>query len=178
MPHPSAQLPVSASRVGKSAGLAESGTFGTRASQGHVLQIERVSAAQGATLGATSATSASVSVSAGDVYTFPVRATHQRATERRIAPAGERQEGRTCITGFSNATIDFPATVDEPEEKERILAALENMTLANPPHLFAERYRLKDERVVGGQAVVVFARDDCEGFFQYAIKCASSRSLL
>ena len=73
-------------------------------------------------------------------------------------------------------TVVQSSTLGEPEAHGRLVTALENMARAEPAQLFAGRYRLKAEWVQGGQALVVFARDDADGFFQYAIKCGSVSS--
>ena len=52
------------------------------------------------------------------------------------------------------------------------MRAIDNMNAANPPRVFAEQFYLLNERIVGGQALVNFARDRDGGFFQYAVKCA------
>ena len=91
-------------------------------------------------------------------------------TQRRIMPAAN---GGLAITGFSNVTVVQSSTLGEPEAHGRLVTALEEMARAEPVQLFAGRYRLKAEWVQGGQALVVFARDDADGFFQYAIKCGS-----
>ena len=87
----------------------------------------------------------------------------------RIAPASNAADG-VPVTGFS-ATRVRPSTLGEEEELGKLLTALTNMASAEPPQLFADRYRLKAGFVRGGQALVVFALNDGEGFFQYAIKC-------
>ena len=92
-------------------------------------------------------------------------------TRRRIAPANSTLAGST-VSGFSGAVYSQPNTLEQPQERDRLRTALLNMAEAEPPQLFAGRYRLKAEWVQGGQALVVFARDDADGFFQYAIKCA------
>ena len=93
-------------------------------------------------------------------------------TMLRIAPAANTTDGVPLTGGFS-ATLVRPSTLAEPGAVDKLLTALDNMASAEPPQLFAGRYRLKTEWVRGGQALVVFARDDGEGFFQYAIKCAA-----
>ena len=92
-------------------------------------------------------------------------------TRRRIAPANSTLAGST-VSGFSGAVYSQPNTLEQPQERDRLRTAVVNMAEAEPPQLFAGRYRLKAEWVQGGQALVVFARDDADGFFQYAIKCA------
>lgn len=74
-------------------------------------------------------------------------------------------------------TIGAPAdpwTLGESSDKGKLIMALENLALAEPMQLFASKYALLNERAAGGQAVVNFARDARGGFFQYAIKCATS----
>ena len=96
------------------------------------------------------------------------------AAMRRITPSAGTSNG-ISISGFTNATVVYPSTLEEPDVHNRLVTALENMANAEPAQLFAGRYRLKAEWVRGGQALVVFARDDAHGFFQYAIKCALLR---
>ena len=95
------------------------------------------------------------------------------ATRVRIAPATSAKNGDSAVVNFSNATLVLPHTLGEPEEWDRLRNALTNMATAEPVQLFAGRYRLKAERPTqGGQALVAFACDRADSFFQYAIKCA------
>jgi hypothetical protein len=52
----------------------------------------------------------------------------------------------------------------------QLKAALENMAACEPPHRFLGKYIITGERMMGGQAVVQFARGGDGGFFQFAIK--------
>ena len=99
------------------------------------------------------------------------------ATTQRIAPAASTLRG-TAVTSFSDGTTLLPSTLGDAEEMNRLVVALQNMAAAEPAQLFAGRYRLQAEIVQGGQAVVVFARDRSNGFFQFAIKCALPTRLL
>ena len=93
-------------------------------------------------------------------------------TQKRIMPAAGSAYSGAAITRFSGAVVVQPSTLDEPGQMDRLVTGLENMATSEPAELFAGRYRLKAEWVRGGQALVIFARDDSKGFFQYAIKCA------
>ena len=95
------------------------------------------------------------------------------ATRRRIAPAKSMLVGST-ISEFSGAVYSQPSTLEQPQERERLRTAVQNMAESEPLQLFAGRYRLKSEWVQGGQALVVFACDSANSFYQFAIKCASS----
>ena len=92
------------------------------------------------------------------------------ASNCRIAPASGASH-ETILTGFASATLVQPSTLAEPKDMDRLVTALENMATAEPPQLLAGRYRLRAEWARGGQALVVFARNAGDGFFQYAIKC-------
>lgn len=65
-----------------------------------------------------------------------------------------------------------PSTMDAFGPREQLIVALDNISSEVPRLAFARRYILLPERILGGQAVVNFARDESAGFFQYAIKCA------
>jgi hypothetical protein len=52
----------------------------------------------------------------------------------------------------------------------QLQAALENMAACDPPQRFLGKYIITGERMMGGQAVVQFARGGDGGFFQFAIK--------
>ena len=64
-------------------------------------------------------------------------------------------------------------TEEHDDAQARLVVALENFANAEPPQLFAGKYLLLDERVVGGQAVVNFARGPGGSIFTYAIKCVT-----
>ena len=64
-------------------------------------------------------------------------------------------------------------TEEHDDAHARLVVALENFANAEPPQLFAGKYLLLDERVVGGQAVVNFARGPGGSIFTYAIKCVT-----
>ena len=57
-------------------------------------------------------------------------------------------------------------------QREQLERALQAMAASQPPDLFLGRFLIMQERKVGGQATVQFARSGDGGFFQYAIKCA------
>ena len=100
------------------------------------------------------------------------------ATLRRIAgPAhGSAALARgtinaTFLSKSAGFTVEAPRIYDDSTPmRERLLDAIEEYTDAQPPQPFAWRYMLKREFVDGGQALVNFARDTGEGFYQYAIK--------
>lgn len=61
---------------------------------------------------------------------------------------------------------------------ERLLVAIEGLAFSEPPSAFCGRFLLSGDTVQGGQGVVAFARDSCEGMQQFAIKCAPPRRFL
>jgi hypothetical protein len=67
----------------------------------------------------------------------------------------------------------FESTLEAPTPMARLERALDNIIMANTPELFAGKYVLLSERVVGGQGLVLFARSSDGGFRQFAIKCAT-----
>ena len=64
-------------------------------------------------------------------------------------------------------------TPETDDAHARLVAALQNFAAAEPPQLFAGKYLLLQERVVGGQAMVNFARVPGGSIDSYAIKCDS-----
>lgn len=68
---------------------------------------------------------------------------------------------------LGGSTYERPSTLGEETPNEQLVVALDNLAMSQPRELFANRYSLLNEREVGGQAVVNFARD----------RCASSRCL-
>ena len=68
------------------------------------------------------------------------------------------QVGATAVTNFTVAGAIKADTLAEADPMQRLLVALENMATADPPRLFAHKYALLNERAMGGQAVVNFAR--------------------
>ena len=68
---------------------------------------------------------------------------------------------------FDNTGADTGAM---PDAHAKLLCALENLASADPPRVFARRYVLLQERSVGGQAVVNYARGRDGGLYQYALK--------
>ena len=74
-------------------------------------------------------------------------------------------------TGSSNSPLLPKRTVENNDAHARLVAALQTFAAAEPPHVFAGKYLLLDERVVGGQAVVNFARGPGGSIDSYAIKC-------
>jgi hypothetical protein len=88
------------------------------------------------------------------------------AVTKRIAPPSES----AASTVRQASQFSLPHTMDEPDAKEQLLTAIENIAGTQPPEVFAGAYILSSNYMRGGQAVVVFARDCGEGFLQYAIK--------
>ena len=85
---------------------------------------------------------------------------------------GRAPGGMTTATwSMSTATAN---TLSKTECRAQLVTALEHISREHPPPVFAGRYVLLQERVSGGQAVVNFARGADGGYFQYAIKCAST----
>jgi hypothetical protein len=66
----------------------------------------------------------------------------------------------------------LPQTLEASNEKERLVAAVTNMAISQPPVSFAARFLLTSAIVRGGQSIVVFARSCDAGMRQFAIKCA------
>lgn len=80
---------------------------------------------------------------------------------------------RSVHTSASQAVDSevLPDTFAEAKPARRVATALENMALADPPPPLAGGFVLVNERVVGGQAIVNFARGDRVGTYdQYAVK--------
>ena len=70
-----------------------------------------------------------------------------------------------------------PATFASTKPALRLATALENMALADPPPPLMGGFVLVNERIVGGQAVVNFARGGRTGTYeQYAVKFFLQRS--
>ena len=73
----------------------------------------------------------------------------------------------------TNTALWHKPTMAAASPRTRLETALDNM--ADAGELFAGRFMITRERFAGGQAMVQFARGGSDGFFQYAIKCASPR---
>jgi hypothetical protein len=79
-------------------------------------------------------------------------------TTFRVAPAtGATHHMATSIlnsTGWSHVTVnERGSTLAQPDAKQRLVVALQNMTATQPPQLFAGRYVLIDERACGSQGL-------------------------
>lgn len=109
--------------------------------------------------------------SAGRTPSAAAATPENRSASTRTAPDSLlNRTADTAATGSSWGGV-APATLEGANAKRRILTALANMAAEEPPAVFAGRYVLLQERVVGGQAVVNFARSHDGGFSQFAIKC-------
>jgi hypothetical protein len=67
----------------------------------------------------------------------------------------------------------LPHTLAGAGERDRLVAAVTNMAMSQPPLVFANRFLFTTDMVEGGQGIVVFARSRDAGMRQIAIKCAS-----
>ena len=119
-------------------------------------------------------------VSAGSMNAQSVGASlspDARTLARRIVPASGNRTSTLTASSQSSMTHfvrALPATLQKPDERVRVETAFMNMAEAEPPVLLAGRYMiLLESPVWGGQAVVVFARDQ-SGVYPYAIKCAAT----
>ena len=107
-----------------------------------------------------------------------VAATTTRTSETTLV--SQRVSPPTLPTHSGTYTFDNTGadTGAMPDAHAKLLCALENLAAADPPRVFARRYVLLQERSVGGQAVVNYARGRDGGLFQYALKNAPFSSLL
>jgi hypothetical protein len=83
--------------------------------------------------------------------------------------------GRESVTRTWGGTSagPLPHTLAAAGEGDRLVAAVTNMAMSQPPLDFANRFFFTTDMVKGGQGIVVFARSRDAGMHQIAIKCAS-----
>jgi hypothetical protein len=67
----------------------------------------------------------------------------------------------------------MPHTLAAADERKRLVAAVTNMAMSQPPLVFANRFLFTTDMVRGGQGIVVFARNSGAGMHHIAIKCTS-----
>jgi hypothetical protein len=67
----------------------------------------------------------------------------------------------------------LPDTMAVEDEKDRLVFAVTNMAMSQPPLVFADRFLFTTGIIEGGQGVVVFARNRDAGLRQFAVKCAA-----
>jgi hypothetical protein len=65
----------------------------------------------------------------------------------------------------------LPRTMAVEDEKDRLVSAVNNMAMSQPPLVFADRFLFTTDIIEGGQGVVVFARNRDAGLRQFAVKC-------
>jgi hypothetical protein len=79
----------------------------------------------------------------------------------------------TLCSSLGPTQIMLPHTMAVEDEKDRLVSAVTNMAMLQPPLVFADRFLFTTDIIEGGQGVVVFARNRDAGLRQFAVKCAA-----
>jgi hypothetical protein len=87
-------------------------------------------------------------------------------------PATNPQGQATLCTTLGPTQTMLPHTMAVEDEKDRLVFAVTNMAMSQPPLVFADRFLFTTDIIEGGQGVVVFARNRDAGLRQFAVKCA------